>query len=99
MRWRSRARIGRRCGRIDVGRRNQVGPQQMGQLLGVDPVVLVLAAVDVLQVQRMGQHELDARLEAGIRQPVPVERAFADHRQVVAVRLRPASGSTRSRCP
>ena len=74
-------------GRIDIGRRNQVGPQQVGELLRVNAVVLVLAAVDVLEVQRVRQHELDPGREACVRQPVPVERAFADDRQVVQVRL------------
>ena len=74
--------------RIDVGRRDQVRPQQVRELLRVHPVVLVLAPVDVREVQRVGQHELEARREARVRQPVPVERALADHRQVVAVRLR-----------
>ena len=74
--------------RVDVGRRDQVRPQQVGQLLRVHPVVLVLAPVDVGQIQRVRQHELDPRRGAGIRQPVPVERAFADDRQGVPVRRR-----------
>ena len=73
-------------GGIDVGRRNQVGAQQVGELFGINPVVLVLAAVDGLEIKGVGQHEVDAGLLAGIRQPIPAKHAFGADRQVVAIR-------------
>ncbi len=73
-------------GRIDVGRRNQIGAQQMGDLFGVNAVVLVLAAMNGLEIERMGQDELQTGFLAGIRQPVPAEHAFGADRQVVAIR-------------
>ena len=84
-RWRRSARIGRFCGRIDVGGRNQIGAQQVGDLLGVDAVVLVFAAVDGLEIERMGQDESEARLLAGIGQPIPAEHAFAADGEVVTI--------------
>lgn len=74
-------------GRIDVGRRDEIGVQQMRQFLRVDAVVLVLAAMNGFDVQRMGQDKSQAGLLAGIRQPVPAEHAFTAHRQAVLVRL------------
>jgi len=76
-------------GGVDIGRWDQVAAQQMGQLLRVDAVVLVLAAVNVGGVEGMGEHELDPGRLAGVSQPVPVEGALADHCQVVPVRLDP----------
>ena len=80
---------GAALGRIEVGRRDEVGPQQVGQLFRIDAVVLVLPAVDVLEVEGMREHEGDLRLKAGIGQPVPVEGALAHHGQVVAVGFDP----------
>ena len=77
-------------GGIDIGRRNQVGAQQMGDLLGVNAVVLVFAAVNGLEVERMGQDELDAGLGTGIGQPIPAEHALGADGQVVAIPARRA---------
>ncbi len=46
--------------RIDVARGNEVGAEEMGDLLGVNAVVLVFAAVNGLEVERVGQDEMDA---------------------------------------
>jgi hypothetical protein len=59
----------------------------VSQFLRIDAVVLVFAAVDEMNIERMGQDKGQARALAGIRQPVPAEHAFAAHRQVVLVRL------------
>ena len=72
-------------GGIDVGRRDEVGAQEVGELFGVDAVVLVLAAVDGLEIERVGQDEVQAGPLAGIGQPVPAEHAFGADGQVVAI--------------
>ena len=72
--------------RIDVGRRDEVGAQQMRDLFGINPVVLVFAAVNGFEVQGVGQDESQAGFLAGIGQPVPAEHAFGADGQVVAVR-------------
>ena len=71
--------------RIDVGGRDQVGAQEVGDLLGVNAVVLVLAAVNGLEVERMGQDEMNASLGTGIREPIPAKHAFGADRQIVAI--------------
>ena len=76
-------------GGIDIGRRNQVGAEQMGDLFGVNAVVLVFAAVNGLEVEGVGQHELDAGLGTGIGQPIPAEHAFSANGQVVAIGRNP----------
>ncbi len=58
-------------GGIDVARRNEVGAQEMGDLLGVNAVVLVLAAVNGLEVERVGQAG-SARCRMRLRREAPV---------------------------
>jgi hypothetical protein len=55
--------------RIDVGPRDRAGSEQDSELLGVDAVVLALAAVTGLKLERVGEHELDAVLSAEIGEP------------------------------
>jgi len=55
------------------------------ELFAVDAVVLVLAAVDRFQVQRVGEHEGQPLALAGVGEPVPVEGAFAADSQIVSV--------------
>ena len=57
----------------------------MGDLLGVNAVVLVFAAVNGLEVERVGQDELDAGVGTGIGQPIPAEHALGADGQVVAI--------------
>ena len=73
-------------GRIGVAWGDEVGPEEMGELLGIDAVVLVFAAVDGLEVEGMGQDEVNAGLIAGIGEPVSAEHTFANDGEVVAVR-------------
>ena len=73
-------------GGIDVGGRDEVGAQQVGDLFGVNAVVLVFAAVNGFEVERVGQHEVQAGRLAGIGQPIPAEHAFGADGQVVAIR-------------
>ena len=72
-------------GGIDIGWRNQVTAEQVGELFGVNAVVLVLAAVNGLEIEGMGQHEVQARRLAGIGQPIPAKHAFGANRQVVTI--------------
>ena len=73
-------------GGINIGRWNEVGAQQVGDLFGVNAVVLVFAAVDGLEIERMGQHEVQAGGLAGIGQPIPAEHALGADGQVVPIR-------------
>ena len=73
-------------GGIDIGGRDEVGAQQMRDLFGINAVVFVLAAVDGLEIERVGQNEGQAGGLAGIGQPIPAEPAFGADGQVVAVR-------------
>ena len=59
----------------------------MRELLRIDAVVFVFAAMNGFDIERMGQHESQARTLAGIGQPVPAEHTFAANRQVTFVRL------------
>jgi hypothetical protein len=61
-------------GGIDIGRRDEVGAQEVGELFGVNAVVLVLAAVNGLEIEGMSQDEVQARRLAGIGQPIPAKR-------------------------
>ena len=72
--------------RIDVGLRQHPAAQQDGDLVGINPVVLGLAAVDGLHRQRVAEHERDAFGRADIGEPVPREHALGRHDQTVAVR-------------
>ena len=72
-------------GRIDIGRWNQIGAQQVVSLFGVNAVVLVFAAVNGFEVKRVGEHEVQASGLAGIGQPIPAEHAFGADGQVVAI--------------
>ena len=73
-------------GGIDVAGGNQVGAEQVGDLFGVNPVVLVFAAVNGLEVERVSQDEVDARRLAGIGEPIPAEHALGADGQIVAIR-------------
>jgi hypothetical protein len=46
-------------GGVDAGRRNEIGPQKMRRLFRVDPVIFVFSAVDVFEIERMGEPEFD----------------------------------------
>jgi len=74
-------------GGIDVGGRDEVGAQQVGQLFGIEAVVLVLAAVNGFEVEGMGQHEVQACRLARIGQPIPAEHTLGADRQIVTIRL------------
>jgi hypothetical protein len=58
--------------------------EQAGDLVGVDAVVLGLAAVDGFHVQRVADEEGDVFLGAAVGQPVPAEHALDADNEVVA---------------
>ena len=65
---------------IGIRQREVAAAEQAGYLVGVDAIVLSLAAVDQLHVQRVAQDEGNVLLGAQVRQPVPAEHALhADH--------------------
>ena len=72
---------------IDIGRRNEIGTEQVGELFGVDAVILVLAPVNGFDVKSVGQDEFEAGGLAGIGLPVPAEPALAANGQLVPVGL------------
>ena len=71
---------------INIAGRNEVGAQQVGEFFGVNAVVLVLAAVNGLEVERVGEDEMDAGGLAGIGEPIPAEHALGADGQIVAIR-------------
>jgi len=68
--------------RVDVGLRQRASVKERGDLEGVDPIVLGLAPVDRLHIQRVAERKGQAFLGAEIGEPVPAKEAFA---KVVAV--------------
>ena len=68
-------------GGVDIGGRDEIAAEQMGQLLRIDPVVLVLAAVDGADVKGMSEDEVEAGAQTGIGQPIPAEEALATDSQ------------------
>src|SRR5262249_44493125 len=69
---------------INVCLWDHTAAQQHGDLVGVEPVVLGLAAVNGLHVQGVAQHEGNLLGGAEVGQPVPGEHAFAGNDQAVA---------------
>jgi len=59
-----------------VCQRKRAAAEQPGDLLGVDPVVLRLPAVDRLHVERVAEDELDPFLPAPVGDPVPGKHAL-----------------------
>jgi hypothetical protein len=56
-------------GGIDVSGRDEVGAQQVRDLFGINAVVLVFAAVNGFEVERVGQNEVQIGVLAGIGLP------------------------------
>ena len=77
---------GPESGWINVGWRDEIAAEQVGDLFGIDAVVLVFAAVNGAQIERVSEHESEIGFVAGIGQPEPAEHAFAADGEVVAVR-------------
>ena len=70
---------------IDIGIGKVAAAQQGGDLVGVEPVVLRLAAVDGLHVQSVAEDELDPLLAAQVGDPVPAEQALDGDDQILSV--------------
>src|SRR5262245_29999685 len=71
---------------IDVGLREGPAAQERGQLVGVDRIVLRLAAVDQLEVEGVAEDEVDLLRSAEVGEPVPGEHALTADDQAVAKR-------------
>ncbi len=71
---------------LGVGiRQREVAPlEQMRDFVRIDPVVLGLAAVDQLHVQRVADHERDRVLGTAVGEPVPAEHALHTDDDTVA---------------
>jgi hypothetical protein len=72
---------------IDVGLGEVATAEESGDLVGVDLVVLGLAAVDGFHVQSVSQDEGDLLVFAEVGQPVPGEHTLGGDDQPVAVGL------------
>src|SRR5436305_1606151 len=70
---------------VDVGVGEIAAAQQGGDLVGVEPVVLRLAAVDGLHVESVAEDKLEALLVAQVGDPVPAEQTFDGDHQVLSV--------------
>ena len=70
--------------RVDVRLGKHSSPHEGRDLVGVDAVVLGLAAVDGLHVERVAEDEGDALLGAEVGQPVPGEGALDRDDEVLA---------------
>ena len=57
----------------------------MGDFFRVNAVVFIFAAVDGLEIERMGQYEGELGVLAGIGEPIPAEHAFGANSQVVPI--------------
>src|SRR5436309_939776 len=73
--------------RVHVGGGNEIGAQEVREFFGVDPVVLVFAAVNGSDVEGVGQDKAQAGGLAGIGQPVPPEHALTADGETVLVGL------------
>src|SRR5262249_21439307 len=71
---------------ISVGDGAVAATQEVGNLLGIDLVVLRLAAVDGLHVEGVTQDEGNLLSLTQVCQPVPAEQALTGHDQAVAIR-------------
>jgi hypothetical protein len=70
---------------IDVGHGKRTAPEQRGDLVGVDLVVLGLPAVDGLHVEGVAEDEGDVLLGAEVGEPVPAEDALDADDEVIAI--------------
>jgi hypothetical protein len=80
---------------VDIGHGEGTAPQEGGDLVGVDLVVLGLTPVDGFHVERMAQDEGDAFLGTEVGEPVPAEDALGADNEVVAIGLDSAKESLR----
>jgi hypothetical protein len=72
---------------IDVGLRQGAAAKERGDLVGVDLVVLGLAAVDRLHEEGVSEDEVDTFRRAKVGDPVPGEHALAGDDEVLAERF------------
>ena len=70
---------------VDVGHGNEAAPEQGSDLLGVDLVVLALAAMDGPHIQSVPEDKGDVLFGTEVGQPVPGEHAFRADHQIVPI--------------
>src|SRR6185503_2142201 len=73
--------------RVNVGRGNEIGTEQVREFFRVDAVVFVFAPVNGFDVESVSQDKRQAGSLAGIGQPIPPEHALAADGEAVLVRL------------
>jgi hypothetical protein len=78
---------------IDVGRRDEIGAQEVGNLFGINAIVFVFAAVNGFEVEGMSQagsacsHGASREAHWGQGSALPAEHAFTADGQVMLVGL------------
>jgi hypothetical protein len=77
---------GAHCGRRRTGLRQRAAPQEHGNLLGVETVVLGFAPVDGLHVLGVAQHKCQTFLGAQVGQPGPGQHALYGDPEILAIR-------------
>ena len=77
---------GAHVARIDVGLGDHAATQKYGDLMGVNPVVLCLSAVDRFHVKGVTEDEGDGFGGAEIGEPVPGEHTFGGDDDIVTER-------------
>ena len=71
---------------VTSARINEIVREQHGDLVGVNLIVLGLAAVDGFHIEGMAQHEGNPFLRTEVCQPLPGEDALHGDHKIVAVR-------------
>ncbi len=72
---------------IDISHEDQASSQQGSDLVGIDSVVLALAAMDGPHVQGMAQDKGNVLVATEVGEPVPGEHAFRTDDNVFSERL------------
>lgn len=73
-------------GRVDVGLGNHPAPEEGGDLVGVDSIVLNLGTVNGFHVEGVTKDEGDLLLGAEIGEPVPCENSFDGDDDILSIR-------------
>jgi hypothetical protein len=72
-------------GRICIGLRQHAAPQEHGNLLGVETIVLGFAPVDGFHVLGVPQHTRQTFLDAQVGKPVPGKHALHGDHEILAI--------------
>lgn len=82
--------------RIDIGQRKRSAAQQYGDLVGIDLVVLGLAAVNGAHIENVTEDEVDPLFGTETGQSVPSDHALAAEHQLVTIRFDQAQEDLRA---